>query len=167
MKKVLPWALFIGVVYIVQSALLYPLSYDNISADLIMITVVFLTLLYGRYGLLFGFAGGLFQDLASGSFLGIHTFTLIIICLLVEYLSTYVNTGGIILPIYLVIGATVMNHLIINSLIFLLGYTQDIFVIVKALALSIIYNMIFTYPLWIIINKLKDTIDRWMALKTQ
>ena len=75
------------------------IAYDGISVDLILLLVIFFSIIYDKYAILYGFCAGLFQDLASGTFLGIHTLSLVIICILIHKISQLIYKENIFLPI--------------------------------------------------------------------
>lgn len=161
MKTLAFWVLFILVIYAIQSALLYPFAISNNFGDMVMLTVVFLTIIYNEYALFFGFIGGMIIDLASGAFLGLHTFSLILICLGVNYLSQFIHRDSILIPLYSGIFITIINNFIIDFLVYLLGYNQNIVDIFTTLLFSIIYNLILAYPIWYTIHGYKKIVDRF------
>ena len=66
MKTVTPCFLLIFIAYILQSSVFNIIAYDGISVDLILLLVIFFSIIYDKYAILYGFCAGLFQDLASG-----------------------------------------------------------------------------------------------------
>ena len=71
MKTVGAWALYMVVLYVVQSSLLPLAAWHEISADLLLVAVVSVSFFLGSQGgVMFGFCAGLLQDLATGTFSG-------------------------------------------------------------------------------------------------
>lgn len=167
MKTVLPWFLLTFVAYIFQSSLISLISYDGIAVDFMMLIAVFLSVIHEEHAILYGFCIGLFHDLASGTFLGIHTFSLLIICLLCSQLSHRIYKDNIFLPLVASVSATVLNHFIIAILIFLLGYDYNIWLIVNNTLISLIYNLIFAYPLYLVILKIDAKIEHLIKISKQ
>ncbi len=164
MKTLLPWFAFIFIAYVFQSSVFNVISYDGISVNLMLLIAVFLSILYDRYAILYGFAVGLFYDLASGSFLGLNAFSLTIICLFTSALSHRFYKENIFLPLVASIAATVCNNFITAILIFLLGYDYSIWQVINNTLIVLIYNLIFAYPVYFIVlkfdNKLQEMIKR-------
>ena len=80
MKKYGAWALFTVVLYVMQSSILPLISWHEISADLLLVAVVSVSILRGsQEGVTFGFFAGLLQDLATGTFFGVDIFSKMVI----------------------------------------------------------------------------------------
>ena len=76
MKKYGAWALFTVVLYVLQSSILPLIAWHEISADLLLVAVVSVSILRGsQEGVTFGFFAGLLQDLATGTFFGVDIFS--------------------------------------------------------------------------------------------
>lgn len=68
--------LLLGVVLILQTTIMDYLSVYGVKPDLVMLLVIFNGFLLGpREGAFLGFAGGIIEDLFSGSYIGINALT--------------------------------------------------------------------------------------------
>ena len=143
MKTLIPWFILLFLAYVLQSAFFNVISYDGITVDLILLITIFLSILYDKYAILYGFCSGLFLDLASGSFLGIHTFTFLILCILINRLTQFIYKENIFLPLVASLVATILNNFMIAVLIFLLGYDYNIWQIFNNIIVALIYNLVF------------------------
>lgn len=156
MKTLIPCFILLFIAYIVQSSLLNVIAYQGISVDLILLSTIYFSLLYDKYAILYGFCAGLFYDLASDTFLGIHTLSLLIICILIRKVSQLIYKENIFLPLVAALVATFLNNFIIAFSIFLLGYHYNFWLMVNNTLLALIYNLIFAYPVYIIVNKINN-----------
>ena len=76
MKNAGVTALAVIILYALQTSLLPLIAYHGVTTDLLLLFVTSTAFLKGaRVGALSGFAVGLLQDLASGTFLGMNAFT--------------------------------------------------------------------------------------------
>ncbi len=167
MKTVMPWIPLVFIIYVIQSSFLPIISYNGISADLIMLSAVSLSIIHEKYAVLYGFCIGLFYDLASGTFLGIHTFSFLVICLICSLLSQRIYKENIFLPLAASVSTTILNHFIIAVLIFLLGYDYNIWLVINKILISLIYNLIFAYPLYLFILKIDSKIEHFIKISKQ
>lgn len=151
MKTLIPWFLLLFVAYVLQSAFFNVISYNGITVDLVLLVTIFLSILYDKYAILYGFCAGLFLDLASGSFLGIHTFTFLILCILINRLTQFIYKENVFLPLVASLLATILNDVMIAVLVFLLGYDYNIWQVFNNIVVTLIYNLIFTYPVYFIV----------------
>ena len=159
MKTLIPWFILLFLAYVLQSAFFNVISYNGITVDLILLITIFLSILYDKYAILYGFCSGLFLDLASGSFLGIHTFTFLILCILINRLAQFIYKENIFLPLVASLVATILNDFMIAVLIFLLGYDYNIWQVFNNIIVTLIYNLIFTYPVYFVVVKVNDKLQ--------
>ena len=93
-------AIFVVLLYVVQSSLLTLIAYRGIGPDLMLLLTVSYAFLRGmRYGGLMGFATGLLQDLAMGTFLGVHAFSQLLIGMFFGRFSDRVFKEQFFLPV--------------------------------------------------------------------
>ena len=142
MKTVIPCFLLIFISYILQSSVFNIIAYDGISVDL-------------------------FQDLASGTFLGIHTLSLVIICILIHKISQLIYKENIFLPIVASVFSTFLNYFIIALFIFLLGYSYNIWLVINNMIIALIYNLVFAYPVYFIVVKIDAKLQYWIKRSEQ
>ena len=162
MKTLSPWFILLFLAYVLQSAFFNVISYNGITVDLILLITIFLSILYDKYAILYGFCSGLFLDLASGSFLGIHTFTFLILCILINRLAQFIYKENIFLPLVASLVATILNDFMIAVLIFLLGYDYNIWQVFNNIIVTLIYNLIFTYPVYFVVVKVNDKLQAFI-----
>ncbi|WP_304065841.1 rod shape-determining protein MreD [Megamonas hypermegale] len=162
MKTLIPWFILLFLAYVLQSAFFNVISYNGITVDLILLITIFLSILYDKYTILYGFCSGLFLDLASGSFLGIHTFTFLILCILINRLAQFIYKENIFLPLVASLVATILNDFMIAVLIFLLGYDYNIWQVFNNIIVTLIYNLIFTYPVYFVVVKVNDKLQAFI-----
>ena len=162
MKTLIPWFILLFLAYVLQSAFFNVISYNGITVDLILLITIFLSILYDKYAILYGFCSGLFLDLASGSFLGIHTFTFLILCILINRLAQFIYKENIFLPLVASLVATILNDFMIAVLIFLLGYDYNIWQVFNNIIVTLIYNLIFTYPIYFVVVKVNDKLQAFI-----
>ena len=165
--KIIPWFIVIFIAYILQSSLLTAIAYEGICVDLMMLIAVSISIIREQYAILAGFCIGLFHDLASGTFLGIHTFSLLIICFFSSVLSQRIYKENIFLPLATSVSATLLNNFIIALLIFLLGYNYNVWLVVNNALIALIYNLIFAYPVYLFVLKLDSRIDNFIKMSKQ
>lgn len=162
MKTLIPWFILLFLAYVLQSAFFNVISYNGITVDLILLITIFLSILYDKYAILYGFCSGLFLDLASGFFLGIHTFTFLILCILINRLAQFIYKENIFLPLVASLVATILNDFMIAVLIFLLGYDYNIWQVFNNIIVTLIYNLIFTYPVYFVVVKVNDKLQAFI-----
>lgn len=167
MKTLIPCFLLLFIAYLLQSSVFNVIAYDGISVDLILLVTIFFSIIYDKHAILYGFCAGLFQDLASGTFLGIHTLSLLLICILIHKISQLIYKENIFLPLIAGVFATCLNYFIIALLIFLLGYSYNIWQIINNAIIALIYNLIFAYPVYFIIMKVDDKLQYWIRRSEQ
>lgn len=162
MKTLILWFILLFLAYVLQSAFFNVISYNGITVDLILLITIFLSILYDKYAILYGFCSGLFLDLASGFFLGIHTFTFLILCILINRLAQFIYKENIFLPLVASLVATILNDFMIAVLIFLLGYDYNIWQVFNNIIVTLIYNLIFTYPVYFVVVKVNDKLQAFI-----
>ena len=100
MKAFLKWALFVLLLYVVQTSLLPLIAFHGASADFLLLFAVSFGFIRGmRLGVLAGFLAGLLQDLLSGTFLGMNTLTKMLAGLIAGALSDRVFKEQMLLPV--------------------------------------------------------------------
>lgn len=160
MKKATIWACFFLTLYVLQSSLLPLIAWREISADLLLVAVVSVSFFYGsHWGVCFGFCAGLFQDLATGTFFGIDIFSKMIIGYTCGAFSRNVFKEQMLLPVFSVIVASVVNYFVILLFMLLLGYRFDWMRQISGLLLpTAMYNAVFAFPIYFCIQRLSDAL---------
>jgi rod shape-determining protein MreD len=150
------WIGFIFILLILQSTVM-PLIFSSIHRpDLLLAAVVSAGLLFGKetaVGL--GFFAGLLQDLASGNIFGLNLLPKI----LVGYLSGLAERNVfkesiILLPLFAVMAATVIQHLFIMVFLIFTGYPVEILeYLMHQIIPNAFFNMLAAVPVHYIIYR--------------
>ncbi len=141
-------AAFVAVLYVLQSSFFTLIAYHGISPDFMLLVTVSYAFLRGmEKGTLMGFATGLLTDLATGTFLGIHAFTHLIIGNICGRFANRVYKEQFFLPVFASLGVTAFNYFILALLMVLLGYRFNPLSNVQVTLLPmLIYQLAFAYP---------------------
>ncbi|WP_295713388.1 rod shape-determining protein MreD [uncultured Mitsuokella sp.] len=148
MKQAGVTALFVIILYALQTSLLPLIAYHGVTADLLLLFTTSMAFLRGaRIGALAGFSVGLLQDLVSGTFLGMNAFTRLILGFLVGKFSDEVFKEQFFLPVFASLLVTVANYFILALLMLLLGYRFNLMGHMQYTLLPmLIYQLVFAYP---------------------
>lgn len=163
MKKIGIWALFIIVLYVLQTSVLPLAGWREISADLLLVAIVSVSFYYGNlWGAFLGFMAGLLQDLATGTFFGVDIFSKMLIGYACGTFSRNVFKEQALLPVISVIIASAANYFIILLFMILLGYRFDWMQQLSGLLLPMMmYNAVFAFPIYFCVQRL----SAWLNVK--
>ncbi|MBR1552647.1 MAG: rod shape-determining protein MreD [Schwartzia sp.] len=141
-------ALFVIVLYVIQSSLLPLIAWHEISADLLLVAVVSVSFLRGsRAGVMFGFCAGLLQDLATGTFFGVDIFSKMVIGYGCGAFARHFFKEQYLLPVFSVLAASAANYFIVLMFMILLGYRFDWMEQISGLLLPMTaFNAVFALP---------------------
>ena len=158
MKKYGAWALFTVVLYVMQSSILPLIAWHEISADLLLVAVVSVSILRGsQEGVTFGFFAGLLQDLATGTFFGVDIFSKMVIGYACGAFSRHFVKEQFFLPLFAVVAASVANYFILLLFMILLGYRFDWMEQFSGLLLPMTaYNAAFAFPVHFWARKMSE-----------
>ena len=161
MKAFLKWALFVLLLYVVQTSLLPLIAFHGASADFLLLFAVSFGFIRGmRLGVLAGFLAGLLQDLLSGTFLGMNTLTKMLAGLIAGALSDRVFKEQMFLPVVSSVIAAVAHYFLLAVLILLLCYRFNLLENAEYILLPlIVYQLVFSYP----VHKLTRQVNEWAA----
>jgi len=123
-------AFWIGLILIllVIQATLVPVLFTGHRPDLLLAAVVSAGLLFGKETAIgVGFFAGLFQDLASGNIFGLNLLPKMLVGYLFGLAERNVFKESILLPLFAVMAATVIQNLFIMFFLLLSGYPVGIF----------------------------------------
>ena len=94
------WAMLIVLGYALQTSLLTFLSFDGFSANLMLLLTVSVAYLRGyKVGVFFGFIAGILQDLTTGSYFGLATFSYMTVGLVFGRFSVNLFREQSLLPV--------------------------------------------------------------------
>ena len=121
------WAMLTIILYALQTSLLTYVNFDGFSANLILLMVVSIAFVRGhKYGIFFGFVAGLLQDLTSGSYFGLATFSYMTIGLVFGKFSVNLFREQSLLPVFGSIPALAFHFAVTIGFLFLLGRQIDV-----------------------------------------
>lgn len=162
MKQGLIWGLVIVISLILQSTILPSLAYHGIHADLLLIVVISSSLLMGKsHGAVIGFSAGLLQDLSSGAFFGMHTFSKMLLGYVFGMAEQQVFKENFFLPVMAMFFATLANAFLTSLLMLLLGYRFDVLHGLTAmLGPLLVYNVILSFPVHKLIFWLRSLVNK-------
>lgn len=145
MKMIISWAVIIVLMYSAQTSLLTFLDYNGVSVNLMLLLTVSVAFIHGWMpGLAMGFITGLLQDLTTGNYFGVATFSYMTIGILFGRFSAHVFREQFFFPILSAPIAAVMHFLITIALIFLLGYQVDFINAAQKILLPlVVFQLIF------------------------
>ncbi|MCR5833822.1 MAG: rod shape-determining protein MreD [Selenomonadaceae bacterium] len=127
MRVIVLWALVIVLCYSLQTSLLSFINVNGFSANLMLLMTVSIAIMRGhRFGVFFGFIVGLLQDLTSGNFFGLATFSYMTIALLFGNFSSNLFREQALLPVISAVPALALHYLITIVFLFLLGFPIDL-----------------------------------------
>ena len=163
MKAFLKWALFVLLLYVVQTSLLPLIAFHGASADFLLLFAVSFGFIRGmRLGVLAGFLAGLLQDLLSGTFLGMNTLTKMLAGLIAGALSDRVFKEQMFLPVVSSVVAAVASYFILALLMLLLGYRFNLIENAQYMLVPfILYQLVFSYP----VHALTRRVNEWTREK--
>ncbi|WP_094604761.1 hypothetical protein SPSIL_019930 [Sporomusa silvacetica DSM 10669] len=148
MKIILVWASLLIVTIAAQAVLLPLIFTQGAKPDIILIIVVACGLLAGRERAIgVGFLAGLLQDFASGNIFGLNTLSKMAIGYVAGLAERKVFKESVVLPVLAIILATFFNGIIMQALLFLLGYKVEVVSMLKEqMLVSLGYNILFCIP---------------------
>jgi len=154
-------AVFVIVLYVLQTSFFPLLAYHSISPDfMLLVTVSFAFLRGTEKGTLMGFATGLLTDLATGTFFGIHAFSYMLMGNLCGRFANRVYKEQFFLPVFASLGVTALNYFILALIMVLLGYRfNPISNVQMTLVPMLIYQLAFAYPVHYLTYKLDKNIS--------
>jgi rod shape-determining protein MreD len=145
---------------ILQSAVFNDLKLLDGRTDLILLFVV----AWGIHGrsreaMIWGLAGGLFLDLLSGLPLGITSMILVLIAYLVSFTEGRFWEANFLMPMGVMMGASIVFHILSLSILFLLGKSIEMdYALVRIMLPSTFINLILALPATQLIKLLINSI---------
>lgn len=160
-KKIGLWVVFVLLALVMQSSFLPIIHYNGVGPDLMLLIIGSYAFLNGsRKGCFMGFMLGLFQDLATGNFFGINTFSKMIIGFGCGIFSSRVLQDNFIMPISAAVVSTTASYTMAAVIMFLMGYRFNLLSHIPAHLLPMLcYNVIFAYPIHLLVHKIDDYSD--------
>ena len=120
------WTLLLVLCYSLQTSLLPLISFDGFSANLMLLLTSSVAYLCGhKYGVFFGFMAGLLQDLTTGSYFGLATFSYMTVGLIFGKCSVNLFREQSLLPVISAMPALALHFAITIAFLFMLGHQID------------------------------------------
>ena len=142
------WAAFAAGLYVLQTSLLPIIAYHGVSPNLMLLLTVSFAFLRGtRQGGLMGFLTGLMQELSTGTFFGLCSFSQTLLGLFCGRFANRVFKEQFSLPVLTSLGATAFNYFILALLMVLLGYRFNLVGQLQFTLLPmLVYQLACAYP---------------------
>ena len=162
MKTIGLWTALLVLCYALQTSLLTYLSFDGFSANLMLLLTVSVAYVCGHEkGVCFGFMAGLLQDVTTGSYFGLATFSYMTVGLIFGKFSVNLFREQSLLPVISSIPALALHFAITISFLFLLGRQIDL---VKFLKFDFwptaIMQVVLAYPVHRLVLSLNEISKR-------
>lgn len=156
MKRFLTWSGIIITALILQSTFFAVFAYNGIKPDLLLIIVISSALLYGKdHGVVTGFFAGLLQDLSTGTFFGVNTFSKMLLGYGFGIAEEHVFKENALLPVVAILMGSFVNTLMTIIFMLLLGHKVELSnAIISVLCPVLIYNLIMAFPIYKLVNKI-------------
>lgn len=161
MKIFLCWTMLSVALYVLETSFLPLVFYRGTGPDLLLLMTVSFAFLKGkRLGAFMGFLLGLFEDLASGGFLGMNAFSNMLMGFGCGIFSNRVLRDIFVLPIAAACVSTVSVFLLYEIVLLLLGYGFYPLAHLKLRLLPMLfYNMIFAWPVHSLVHKADELVS--------
>jgi rod shape-determining protein MreD len=115
--------------------------------DLVLLLVVLWSLHASlEESVTWAFVGGVLQDLLSASPTGTSAVGMILLVFVIDWIKQQVYSIGFLLRIGLVLGATVVQQIVIIVILLVLGFRITLFDMAYVLFPTLIYNLVFMWP---------------------
>ena len=162
MKIFLGWLAMALGFYVLQSSFLPLIFFRGIGPDLLLLLTVSYAFLKGnKLGSFMGFLLGLFEDLATGSFLGVNAFINMLLGFGCGTFSNRVLRDSFILPIVASCVGTTASYCIHELVIVLLGYGFYPIAHIQMKLLSMLcYNIIFAWPVHVLVQRMDSNLSK-------
>ena len=162
MNIFLGWLVMALGLYVLQSYFLPLIFFHGIGPDLLLLLTISYAFLKGnKLGSFMGFLLGLFEDLATGSFLGVNIFINMLVGFGCGTFSNRVLRDSFILPIVASCVGTMVSYCIHELIIVLLGYGfYPVAHIQMKLLPMLCYNVIFAWPVHVMVHRMDEFVSK-------
>ena len=158
MRIIALWAMFLILLYALQTSLFTFINFDGFSANLMLLLTVSIAFLRGhKVGIFFGFMAGLLQDSTTGSYYGLAMFSYMTVGFIFGKFSINLFRDQSLLPVISSFPALAIHFAITIGFLFLLDRQVDL---VKFLHEDFwpvaIMQIVLAYPVHRIIVELNE-----------
>lgn len=152
------WTILIILSYALQTSLLTFLSFDGFSANLMLLLTVSVAYLRGyKVGVFFGFIAGILQDLTTGSYFGLATFSYMTVGLVFGRFSVNLFRDQSLLLVISALPALALHFAVMIIFLLMLGRQIDFVRFVKFdFWPTAIMQVVLAYPVHRIVNSLNE-----------
>ena len=152
------WTILIILSYALQTSLLTFLSFDGFSANLMLLLTVSVAYLRGyKVGVFFGFIVGMLQDLTTGSYFGLATFSYMTVGLVFGRFSVNLFRDQSLLPVISALPALALHFAVMIIFLLMLGRQIDFVRFVKFdFWPTAIMQVVLAYPVHRIVQSLNE-----------
>lgn len=152
------WTILIILSYALQTSLLTFLSFDGFSANLMLLLTVSVAYLRGyKVGVFFGFIAGMLQDLTTGSYFGLATFSYMTVGLVFGRFSVNLFRDQSLLPVISALPAVALHFAVMIIFLLMLGRQIDFVRFVKFdFWPTAIMQVVLAYPVHRIVQSLNE-----------
>lgn len=152
------WTILIILSYALQTSLLTFLSFDGFSANLMLLLTVSVAYLRGyKVGVFFGFIAGILQDLTTGSYFGLATFSYMTVGLVFGRFSVNLFRDQSLLPVISALPALALHFAVMIIFLLMLGRQIDFVRFVKFdFWPTAIMQVVLAYPVHRIVQSLNE-----------
>ena len=152
------WTILIILSYALQTSLLTFLSFDGFSANLMLLLTVSVAYLRGyKVGVFFGFIVGILQDLTTGSYFGLATFSYMTVGLVFGRFSVNLFRDQSLLPVISALPALALHFAVMIIFLLMLGRQIDFVRFVKFdFWPTAIMQVVLAYPVHRIVQSLNE-----------
>jgi len=161
MNNFIKLVIFVAVLYVLQTSFFPLIAYHGISPNLMLLVTTSFAFLNGtNKGTLMGFMTGLLTDLSTGTFLGVHTFTYLLLGNLCGHFTNRIYREQFFMPVFASLGITGLAYFILALLMVLLGYRFNPISNVQVMLLPmLIFQLAFAYPVHYLTYQLDKTLS--------
>lgn len=158
MKVIGLWTALLIVSYALQTSLLPYINFDGFSANLMLLLTMSVAYLRGhKVGVFFGFMAGLLQDLTTGSYFGLATFSYMTVGLIFGRFSLNLFREQSLLPVISAMPALALHFAITIIFLLLLGRHIDFIRFMKFdFWPAAIMQVVLAYPVYKIVHSLNE-----------
>ncbi len=157
--------LLIFICYILQTTILSDLSFNGISANLMIILVASFGFMSGEtYGMAIGFLCGLLMDVFNGDVLGLYALLYMGIGYINGAFQRIYYPEDIKLPLILILGSDLLFGILCYLILFLLRNRLDMWFYIKNVIVpETVYTIVIAfavYPILLLIHNRLDAAER-------
>jgi len=143
---------FLGLIAVLQSAVVSRLPLNNGTADLMLVLLAAIALQKGvTASWQWSIVGGLLTDFISGLPFGIFTFSYLLVTALAVVLRERIWRFSFLIQLLLVLVGTAVTHGLAYLVLFLQGSTLEIASVLRVITLpSVVLNFMLSLPIFIL-----------------